>query len=119
MVNQALKRLLFEPGLALQIGDSQAIADLPDENAGLLAEVLKFSADHPELTTGALVEHYRATEHEEVLARQLETPPVQLEPDAESIEFQQAIESLIAKATRTSVLARAKAEMRRRAEDTK
>ncbi len=117
MVDQALKRLLFKPKLAATVGDVEVIAGLPDENAELLVEILKFCTEHPNVTTGALIEQYRMSDFEAILAQQLDTPPLELGNAAESIEFGQAIESLLAKATRTSVLEQAQAEMRRRAED--
>ncbi len=117
IVNRAVKRLLFDPKLAAHVLDTQSIADLPEENVGLLADIVEFCRDHPHITTGTLVERYRGTEHEAVVAEQLETP-LELDSEAESIEFLQAIDSLRRKAGHTSVLTRAEAEMRRRTEDT-
>jgi DNA primase len=115
MVEQALKRLLFDPKLATLVANSQAIAGLKDENAGLLAEILELIADQPNVTTGALVERYRDTEHAALLEQQLETP-LELDNAAHSIEFKQAIDSLLRKAE-PSAFERAQAEMRRRADD--
>lgn len=116
MVNHALKRLLLNPQLAADVADRQAIASLQDDNAQLLAEVLEIASADPNITTGALVERYRGTEHEAVLAQQLETP-LALDQKAEAIEFRQAIDTLVARATRTSAFVLAQAELRRRAEE--
>jgi DNA primase len=115
-LNRALKRLLFDPKLAAYVLDTQSIAALPEENATLLADIVEFSQAHPEITTGGLVERYRGTDHEAFVSEQLESPP-ELDKEAESVEFRLAIDSLLQKASRPSALARAEAEMRRRAED--
>jgi len=117
MVDQALKRLLFDPKLATLVTDSETIAKLDHENAELLAEIVEFSKAHPQITTGALVERYRGSQHEALLAQQLEAP-LELASEAETVQFQQAIDSLVSKATRPSILAQAQAEMQRRTEDT-
>ena len=113
MVDQALKRLLFDPSLAATVTDTATIAKLPDDHALLLAEILEFTAPRPELTTGALVERYRGSEHEAVIAAQIAQPLV-LDRDAEAIQFHQAIETLVRKATAPSALEQARAEIERR-----
>ena len=74
MVKQALKRLLFDPKLANLVVDYAPIAGLPDENAGLLAELLELIGNRPNLTTGALVEHYRDTPHAAILEQPARKP---------------------------------------------
>ncbi len=113
MVDQALKRLLFDPALAAGVTATATIAKLPDDHALLLAEILEFAASRPELTTGALVERYRGSEHEAVIAAQIEQPLV-LDREAEAIQFHQAIETLVRKATAPSALEQARAELERR-----
>lgn len=115
MVEQALKRLLFDPKLATLVTKGTSIADLEDEHAGLLAELLELITNRPDITTGALVEHYRDTEHAAILEQQLETP-LELDQDAHSIEFTQAIDALLRK-TEPSAFERARLEMQRRADD--
>lgn len=115
LVEQALKRLLFDPKLANLVVDHRPLAGLPDENASLLAELLELIADRPNITTGALVEHYRDTTHTAILEQQLETP-LELDDEAHSIEFKQAIDSLLRKAE-PSTFERAQAEMQRRADE--
>lgn len=113
MVDQALKRLLFDPGVAASVVDHAMIAKLPDDNAGLLAEILDFAATRPELTTGALVERYRGSAHEAVIAGLIEQPLI-LDREAEATQFHQAIGSLVKKATEPSALEQARAEIERR-----
>ena len=115
MVKQALKRLLFDPKLANLVVDYAPIAGLPDENAGLLAELLELIGNRPNLTTGALVEHYRDTPHAAILEQQLENP-LELDDEAHSIEFTQAIDALLRKAE-PSAFERAQAELQRRADE--
>ncbi|HCU89465.1 MAG TPA: DNA primase [Gammaproteobacteria bacterium] len=115
MVEQALKRLLYNPKLANLVVDYKAISGLTDDHAALLAEVLELISRHPNLTTGALVEHYRNSSHYAILEQQLETP-LELDDEANAIEFTQAIESLLRK-TKPGAFERAKAEMRRRADE--
>jgi len=95
------------------VSATATIAKLPDDHALLLAELLEFAASRPELTTGALVERYRGSEHEAVIAAQLEHPLV-LDREAEAIQFHQAIETLVRKATAPSALEQARAELERR-----
>ncbi len=115
MVEQALKRLLFDPKLATLVTNGTSIAALEDDHAGLLAELLELITKRPDITTGALVEHYRDTEHAAILEQQLETP-LELDQDAHSIEFKQAIDALLRK-TEPSAFERARLEMQRRADD--
>ena len=115
MVEQALKRLLFDPKLATLVTNGRLIADLEDDHAALLAELLELITNRPDITTGALMEHYRDTEHAAILEQQLETP-LELDQDAHSIEFKQTIDALLRKAE-PSAFERARLEMQRRAVD--
>jgi len=115
LVEQALKRLLFDPKLADLVADRKSIAGLSDENSDLLAELLELISERPNITTGALVEHYRDTEQAAMLEQLVETP-LELDDEAHSIEFKQAIDALLRKAE-PSAYERAQAEMQRRADD--
>lgn len=115
LVEKALKPLLFDPKLADLVEDRAKLASLPVAHVNLLVDVLEFVHTHPNVTTGALVEHYRDTGYEALLAQQLETPLV-LDSEAHSIEFKQAIAALLKK-TEPGAYQRAEAEMRRRAQE--
>lgn len=115
MVEQALKRLLYNPKLANLVVDYKSISGLPDDNAALLAELLELISNRPNLTTGALIEHYRNSSHSAILEQQLETP-LELDDEANAIEFTQAIDSLLRKA-KPGAFEQAQAEMRRRADE--
>jgi len=116
LVDQALKRVLFDPALAGAVASPDVLARLPDPNAHLLVEVLEILGQEPQLTTGGLVERFRGTDHESVIAAQLEQP-LMLDTEAEAIQFRQAIEALLKKATTTSTLERARAELAKRSRD--
>ena len=115
MVEKALKPLLFDPSLGLEVDNHEQIRALPDEYAALLADLLDFIKANQGVTTGAVVERYRDTPNEGLVADQMETPLI-LDSDAYAIEFNQAISSLVKK-TEPTAYERAQAEMRRRADD--
>ncbi|MCW9023337.1 MAG: DNA primase [Gammaproteobacteria bacterium] len=62
-VRFALQRLLHQPQMAQEIGDTSHLqgGDVPGLN--LLLEVLEFLKKNPTLKTGTLIEHFRDTEH--------------------------------------------------------
>ncbi|MFT4564635.1 MAG: DNA primase [Gammaproteobacteria bacterium] len=116
LVEKALKPLLLDPKLAGLVENRERLSQLSDENANFLFEILEFISTQPDITTGALVEHYRDSAFRELLDRMLETPLV-LDVEAHSLEFQQAVDALLRKSEPT-VLERAQAEQQRRADET-
>jgi DNA primase len=115
LVEKALKPLLFDPKLALEVKNRELLSQLSNENANFLFEILEFINTQPDITTGALLEHYRDSPFRELLDRQVETPLV-LNQEAHSLEFQQAIDALLKK-SEPSALQRAQAEKQRRANE--
>jgi DNA primase len=115
LVEKALKPLLFDPKLGLSVDNHERIRAVADPHTDLLADLLEIIKNNPDITTGAIVERYRDTAHQQFLAEQLETPLI-LEREAYSVEFEQAISGLLKKAE-PKAYERAQAEMRRRAEE--
>ncbi|MDR9437774.1 MAG: toprim domain-containing protein, partial [Thiohalophilus sp.] len=93
-VRRALARLLHNPALAPEAGDPQRLTQLEIPGIDLLVAVLETLRHHPNLTTSALIERWRDTEH----ARHLEKLAAwQPEIDDEASlkhEFTAAIEAL-------------------------
>lgn len=116
LVDQALKRLLFDPSLAADVDSIDVIARLADDHAALLAEILTYAKSKPQLTTGNLVERYRDSPQEETIAGLIAEPLI-LERAAEAIEFRQAIDTMVKKATEPSALERARAEHLKRSQE--
>ena len=116
LVEKALKPLLFDPKLAVLVRNRERLSQLSDQNANFLFEILEFINSQPDITTGALLEHYRDSPFRDLLDRQLETPLV-LDIEAHSLEFHQAIDALLRK-SEPNALERAQAEQQRRANET-
>ncbi|MFP3875006.1 MAG: toprim domain-containing protein, partial [Thiohalophilus sp.] len=93
-VRRALARLLHDPGLAAEAGDPRRFSQLEMAGIDLLVDLLETLHHHPNLTTSALLERWRDSEHirhlEKLAAWQPEID------DAASLkqEFTAAIEAL-------------------------
>lgn len=63
LVRRAISLLLQEPGLAAGVENSSGYRDLDLPGIALLTELLELLKDKPHLGSGALLEHWRNTEH--------------------------------------------------------
>ena len=66
-VRQALELLLYEPSLAMKINQPAILQHCEVPGVTLLLEVLERLQQQPELTTGALLEHWRGREESQYL----------------------------------------------------
>ena len=66
-VRQALELLLYEPSLAMKINQPAILQHCEVPGVPLLLEVLERLQQQPELTTGALLEHWRGREESQYL----------------------------------------------------
>ena len=66
-VRQALELLLYEPSLAMKINQPAILLQCEVPCVPLLLEVLERLQQQPELTTGALLEHWRGREESQYL----------------------------------------------------
>ncbi|MFQ5544930.1 MAG: toprim domain-containing protein, partial [Acidiferrobacterales bacterium] len=93
LVRTAAALLLRDPALAKQVKDPEAIVGLDLPGINLLAAMLDILKIDPELNTAALIERFRASEHQTHLEKlAVWTHPV-LEQDAEA-EFQGTLAQL-------------------------
>ncbi len=93
LVRTAVALLLRDPALAKQVKDPEAIVGLDLPGINLLAAMLDTLKTAPELNTAALIERFRASEHQIHLEKlAVWTHPV-LEQDAEA-EFQGTLAQL-------------------------
>lgn len=68
LVRRAISLLLQQPGLAAGVKNPRAYADLDLPGIALLTELLALLKDKPHLGSGALLEHWRGTDHGRHLA---------------------------------------------------
>ncbi|MGD8711896.1 MAG: DNA primase [Thiohalophilus sp.] len=93
-VRRALARLLHNPALASEVGDSARFTQMEIPGIDLLVSLLETLRNHPNLTTSALLERWRDSEHARHLEKLAAWAP---EIDDEQIlkdEFLAAIEAL-------------------------
>lgn len=68
-VRRAIQLLVHKPALAQLAGDPERLALLESRGAPLLAELVEWLQDRPEATTGAVLEHWRDSEHAVALGK--------------------------------------------------
>ena len=69
LVRSAIVRLLHQPSLALAIAPPYSFADLKQPGIGLLVEILEIVHTRPDITTGALLEHFAEREELDALQK--------------------------------------------------
>ncbi len=89
-VRVAVALLLADPALAAQALPCDEIRKIDRPGTALLADLLTRIMQNPKITTPALLEQYRDSEHEKPLVRLLDWPPP---PDA-TTEFKHAMQRL-------------------------
>ena len=110
LVDRALQHLILYPELAADATVTSSIGDLPDEHAALLAELITHCGEHPETTTGAILERFRGSSHEQYVD-QLIAAPLALPAEVVAAEFKDALATLAERATKPRILDVARAEM--------
>ncbi|MGD8999061.1 MAG: DNA primase [Granulosicoccaceae bacterium] len=61
LLRNALRCLLQQPALASEAGDIQRFAKLPEKGAEILVKMLDLALHNPQISTGALIEHWHGT----------------------------------------------------------
>ncbi len=69
LVRSAIVRLLHQPSLALALAPPYSFADLKQPGVGLLIEILEIVHTRPDITTGALLEHFAEREEFDALQK--------------------------------------------------
>ncbi len=93
LVRAAIGTLLRRPQLAGRAQKPEKWRVLPMLGVKLLVDMLELLKDCPQMSTGALVEHWRDSKYGEALARLASREPL-LSPQAEEREFLAALERL-------------------------
>lgn len=91
-VRIAMEILLYQPVLAQQVDDPQALAKLDVAGVGLLVELLELLRARPHLNTAALLEHWRDTQEGKYLAKLAQWQPEV--PEGVEAELQGALQRL-------------------------
>ncbi len=68
-VRHAVALIVNYPELATEIEDPVRLAQVQQPGIELLRELIEFARSNPHMTTGTILERYRGTQHEAVLAR--------------------------------------------------
>ena len=95
----AIRLLLEQPELSGQIQRPCGIEDLELAGVELLVELLELLWQHPHLSLGGILEHWRGKPEEEHLAR-LATQPLEVPADGLAAEFLGAVQRLLEQRTR-------------------
>ena len=75
LVRHAISLLLHQPGIGQEVQVPEVLADDQAPGMELLCELLEITRARPQLTTGALLEHWRDTEHGRHLHKLATTRP--------------------------------------------
>ncbi len=91
-VRIAIEILLYQPVLAQQVSDAQALARLDVPGVSLLVQMLELLQARPHLNTAALLEHWRGTQEGKYLAKLAQWQPEV--PEGMEAELQGALQRL-------------------------
>jgi DNA primase len=94
-VRLAIALLLQCPALATMVDDPEGLRSLDVPGIGLLLEVLELSRSEPHITSGAILERFRGSEHEAALWK-LATWDHMVPEQGLEAEFRGALERLLA-----------------------
>ncbi|MEM7018786.1 MAG: DNA primase, partial [Pseudomonadota bacterium] len=73
----AITLLMLHPELATRVDDIEYLKQIDTPGMDLLINLLEFTQQHPQLSTGAILEHWRETEHEQTLKKLITwAPPI-------------------------------------------
>jgi DNA primase len=119
-VRTAITRLLHEPALAELAGDPQRFSELELPGLDLLVEMIELLQSRPHLRGGALLEHWRGTEHASHLHRlaSWQSPASDADLQAEFIGAIHSLDERLKKRTYAERLARYEALFRKSKEGT-
>ncbi|MFQ5643180.1 MAG: DNA primase [Thiogranum sp.] len=98
-VRMAIRLLLEQPELGAGIQCPSGFEDLEVAGVGLLVELLELLQQHPHLSLGGILEHWRGKPEEAHLAR-LATQPLEVPVEGYAEEFLGAIQRLLEQRTR-------------------
>jgi DNA primase len=94
LVRTAIRLLLEQPALGRELHAPTGLEDLDLPGVPLLLELLELARHNPQLTTGAVLEHWRGRPEQQHLARLAATPLAITEAGYEP-EFRGAVQRLI------------------------
>lgn len=105
LVRLAIALLLRHPGLARQVADPELLRGLERPGMGLLVELLVLLKERELANAGAIIEHFRDSEHQPHLAKLLAWHHPVLDQDADrcQAEFGDLIERLRREAIRQQI----------------
>ncbi len=93
LVRKAITVLLHRPDLAKSTENGAWLKDIDQAGITLLLSLLELLHQHPHLSTGGILEHWRDTEHGRHLSR-LAALPSLLDSDALAMEWEDTLNSL-------------------------
>ncbi len=93
LVQRAIAFLLHQPALAQQAGDPRRLAGLEVAGVPLLVKLLELLQARPQLSSGAVLEHWRDTPEAGSLMK-LATRPLEVPEDGMAAEFAGTLERL-------------------------
>jgi len=87
--------LIQNPSYAQMVPDLSSVRELTVPGLSLFAEVLEYCHQHPNITTGQLIEHWRNSSHEALLSR-LAGWEIPLDEDNEQDIFLDSLDKILA-----------------------
>ena len=93
LVRKAITALLHQPGLAKTIDDTGWLKEIDQAGISLLLNLLELLQQHPHLSTGGILEHWRDTDHGRHLAK-LAAQPVLIDGAALEAEWRDTVQRL-------------------------
>jgi len=93
LVRKAITALLHRPDLAATAVNCQWLRDIDQAGAFLLLDLLELLHQHPHLSTGGILEHWRDTENGQLLSK-LAAQPILIDSDALATEWDETLNRL-------------------------
>ncbi|GLT20124.1 DNA primase [Vibrio zhanjiangensis] len=94
-MREVIALLIQNPSYAQMVPDLSAVRELSVPGLRLFIEVLEYCHQHPNITTGQLIEHWRNTSHEALLSR-LAGWAIPLDQDNEQDIFLDSLDKILA-----------------------